>query len=251
MTHDDDEDRNLPALSRRPTPPAVASARDLLAAPAVNGIVQSAISGFMADMRRRSLQKHGQAVGAFADLQSERTRVVRNTIELASEVGRLEDLDNTLLAEQRARDEEREEAEHKRWLNARRRAREREQADFDDATVNADQQRRLSSGRQAATEAERLAQAATRVKDEQVEEAYLKALTSRLDAAYKAATSQDVYATRDASTASPSPANAYTGIIDLIQNHHNTWRERQQVTDAIDRFAADLIAQLKAERARS
>ena len=87
MTHDDDDDRNLPALSRRPTPPAVASARDLLAAPAVNGIVQSAISGFMADMRRRSLQKHGQAVGAFADLQSERTRVVRNTIELASEVG--------------------------------------------------------------------------------------------------------------------------------------------------------------------
>ena len=92
--------------------------------PGTDGVISSAVSGFVSDMRRRALSKRASETHAHADLLDARSRLATSFETLRRRIDRLRDLPNILKEDQTTRDEEQTEAAHRREVAALHRQQE-------------------------------------------------------------------------------------------------------------------------------
>ncbi len=94
--------------------------------PSTDGVVSSAASGFLSDMRARALSKRAAQTHAHAGLLDARSRLAESAETLQRRIGRLHDLPNIIAEDHEVREDERIQAAHKREIAALRRQQELE-----------------------------------------------------------------------------------------------------------------------------
>ena len=92
--------------------------------PGTEGVISSAVSGFVSDMRRRAFSKRASETHAHADLLDARSRLATSFETLTRRTNRLRDLPNILEEDQFIRDEERKDGAHRRAVAALHRQQE-------------------------------------------------------------------------------------------------------------------------------
>ena len=226
--------------------PTRADPVDPLVPTVATGPIPALITGFLADMRTRTLTKVAAANDAQANAFESRSRAMKAYMALERQRARLGGLSNIIEEDQRAEQEERTEAEHQRWRNARRRARERDQADFEDMTANFHQQTELEDARKAMIEARRMTEAADKVSDEEVERLYLEAAANRIQAEYNHLLASHMLSSKGQDLAGPrQPSDrVWSGLIAIVEDEIKKANARELSAELL----LNLLARLKAAK---
>jgi hypothetical protein len=234
-------------LAKRASVPTPSDPSDDPLVPTVRtGAIPSIMTGFLADMRARALGKISTANAAQADAFKSRSRAMQEYIALERQRARLGDLDNIIAEDALVEQDKRTEAEHQRWLNARRRARERAQADFEDMTAFHQQQTTLEDARKATIEARRMTEAADRVSDEEIERLYLEAAANRIQAEYNHLLASHMLSSKgqDLGGRRQPDDRVWSGLITIVEDEIEKAQSRQMSAELL----LNLLARLKAEK---
>lgn len=137
------------------------------------------------------------------------------------------------------------------WERLRPRAREREAADFYDLKAQREAEAQFGDADTSAIQATRLAEAAARVSNEEINRAYLAALASRLNAETISVRAQMALDARRGQAQPSSDHDPYSRLIDVVNDHHQKWRDRERVDAALSEYVNELLARLRADRANT
>jgi hypothetical protein len=223
-----------PAVRQEVLPPERSNIRSQLTERNPTGLIDNALTGFMAGLQARTLRRITERNLAQQQVNESRDAVRASYEKLMRGLDRLNDLPAILREDQRARDDERraaqeqrDQAEHERLIAAHRRARERDDLEFIAAANNASHRAALADALRKAVEAERMSEAAGRISDDEVSKLYYESAARRIDAEFQWLMAQDSLAGRRGERdVTASDTSIFDRIIEVTEQQIETYRNR-------------------------
>jgi hypothetical protein len=272
----DDEKRNLPERYTPPPPPAPPH-RD------PGGVISSGFSGWASKMRAFAFGTYADEYTAVGRAIEAKTDVYKKAGDLQRAIDEFADIDNTLEEEQRGRDQGRwnnerererirvqadldaqalaaraEELEHQKWVDARRREKEKEHADIATETSQLANRRALSRATadliiqetRTAT-LERIKQLSIKTAEHTATQEEAAAHEKSLDAEYRRLRALDEFNQRTTGASKPSAPDFDAIVvlkdqINLIKQRNSASPELETLYALLGRFLAEAEATNKA-----